>query len=52
MARVHRLVPDDGEAAGLLALMVLTDAQAAGTDRPDGALVALADQDRSLWDRG
>jgi RNA polymerase sigma factor (sigma-70 family) len=44
----HR--PDDGEAAGLLALMLLTDARRpARTDR-DGALVPLADQDRGRWD--
>jgi RNA polymerase sigma factor (sigma-70 family) len=48
---VHRLVPDDGEAAGLLALMVLTEARRPARTGPDGALVALADQDRSLWDR-
>ena len=47
---LHRLLPDDGEVAGLLALMLLIDAR-----RParalDGALVPLADQDRSLWNR-
>jgi RNA polymerase sigma factor (sigma-70 family) len=48
---VHRLVPDDAEAAGLLALMVLTEARRPARTDPDGALVALADQDRSLWDR-
>ncbi|HET6772212.1 MAG TPA: DUF6596 domain-containing protein [Acidimicrobiales bacterium] len=48
---VHRLVPADGEAAGLLALMVLTEARRPARTGPDGALVALADQDRSLWDR-
>jgi len=45
----HRL-PDDGEVAGLLALMLLTDARRPARTRPDGALVPLADQDRSLWD--
>ncbi|MFN0088834.1 MAG: RNA polymerase sigma factor [Acidimicrobiales bacterium] len=45
-----RVVPDDGEVAGLLALMLLTDARrAARTDR-DGAIVALSEQDRSRWD--
>jgi RNA polymerase sigma factor (sigma-70 family) len=45
----HR--PDDGEVAGLLALMLLTDARRpARTDR-DGALIPLAEQDRSRWDR-
>jgi RNA polymerase sigma factor (sigma-70 family) len=48
---VHRLLPDDGEVAGLLALMVLSDARRAARTRPDGALVPLAEQDRSLWDR-
>jgi RNA polymerase sigma factor (sigma-70 family) len=48
---VHRLVPDDGEVAGLLALMLLTDARRPARTGPDGALVALADQDRSRWDR-
>jgi predicted RNA polymerase sigma factor len=48
---VHRLLPGDGEVTGLLALMLLTDARRAARSRPDGALVPLADQDRSLWDR-
>jgi predicted RNA polymerase sigma factor len=48
---VHAQVPDDGEVAGLLALMLLTDARrAARTDR-DGLLVPLAEQDRSRWDQ-
>ncbi len=47
---VHRLLPDDGEVAGLLALMVLTDARRPARVRPDGALVPLAEQDRGLWD--
>jgi RNA polymerase sigma factor (sigma-70 family) len=42
--------PDDGEVAGLLALMLLTDARRAARTTPDGALVALTEQDRSLWD--
>jgi RNA polymerase sigma factor (sigma-70 family) len=46
---VHRLLPDDGEVAGLLALMLLTDARRAARSRPDGSLVPLAEQDRSLW---
>jgi RNA polymerase sigma factor (sigma-70 family) len=46
---VHRFLPDDGEVAGLLALMLLTDARRAARTRPDGALVPLAEQDRSLW---
>ncbi|WP_327007471.1 RNA polymerase sigma factor [Dactylosporangium sp. NBC_01737] len=46
---VHRLLPDDGEVAGLLALMLLTDARRPARTRPDGALVPLAAQDRALW---
>ena len=48
---VHRLLPDDGEVAGLLALMLLTDARRPARARPDGGLVPLAEQDRGLWDR-
>jgi RNA polymerase sigma factor (sigma-70 family) len=48
---VHALRPDDGEVAGLLALMLLTDARRAARTTADGALVPLAEQDRSLWDR-
>jgi RNA polymerase sigma factor (sigma-70 family) len=47
---VHRLLPDDGEVAGLLALMLLTDARRPARTRPDGALIPLAEQDRGLWD--
>ncbi len=47
---LHRLLPDDGEVTGLLALMLLTDARRPARTRPDGSLVPLADQDRSLWD--
>src|SRR5262249_3999927 len=43
--------PDDGEVAGLLALMLLTDARRPARTAPDGALVPLAEQDRSLWRR-
>jgi len=46
---VRRLLPDDGEVAGLLALMVLTDARRPARTRPDGALVPLAEQDRGRW---
>jgi RNA polymerase sigma factor (sigma-70 family) len=49
---VLALRPDDGEVAGLLALMLLTDARRAARIGPDGALVPLAEQDRSLWRRG
>jgi RNA polymerase sigma factor (sigma-70 family) len=47
-----RLVPDDGETAGLLALMLLTDARRAARTTAEGALVPLAEQDRSRWDTG
>ncbi|WP_440089521.1 RNA polymerase sigma factor [Streptosporangium sp. LJ11] len=47
---VHRLLPDDGEVTGLLALMVLTDARRPARTGPDGSLVPMAEQDRSLWD--
>jgi RNA polymerase sigma factor (sigma-70 family) len=43
-------LPEDGEIAGLLALMLLTDARRPARTRPDGALVPLAEQDRRLWD--
>ncbi|MGH8776240.1 MAG: RNA polymerase sigma factor [Jiangellaceae bacterium] len=46
---LHRLVPDDGEVAGLLALMLLTDARRAARTLPDGSLVPLGEQDRRLW---
>jgi RNA polymerase sigma factor (sigma-70 family) len=48
---VRNLVPDAGEVAGLLALMLLTDARRAARTGPDGELIPLAEQDRSLWDR-
>ncbi|MFC9585142.1 RNA polymerase sigma factor [Streptomyces yangpuensis] len=48
---VHALLPDDGEVAGLLALMLLTDARRAARTGPDGSLIPLAEQDRTLWDR-
>jgi predicted RNA polymerase sigma factor len=48
---VHRLLPDDGEVAGLLGLMLLTEARRPARTTPDGSLVPLAEQDRSLWDR-
>ena len=44
-------LPDAGEVAGLLALMLLTDARRAARTGPDGSLVPLAEQDRRLWDR-
>jgi RNA polymerase sigma factor (sigma-70 family) len=48
--QVHRRLPADGEVAGLLALMLLTDARRPARTRPDGTLVPLAEQDRSRWD--
>ena len=48
--QLREQLPDDGETAGLLALMLLTDARRPARTRPDGALVPLAVQDRSLWD--
>ena len=48
---VRRLLPEDGEVAGLLALMLLTDARRPARARPDGSLVPLAEQDRSTWNQ-
>ncbi|MGW4744476.1 RNA polymerase sigma factor [Streptomyces sp. NPDC004290] len=47
---LHRLVPDDPETAGLLALMLLTDARRPARTGPGGELVPLAEQDRGRWD--
>ena len=44
---VHHLLPDDAEVAGLLALMLLTDARRAARTGPDGELIPLTKQDRS-----
>ncbi|MEW2404183.1 sigma-70 family RNA polymerase sigma factor [Streptomyces sp. NPDC046862] len=44
------LMPDEPEAAGLLALMLLTEARRPARTDADGALVRLADQERSRWD--
>ena len=49
---IHRLLPDEGEVTGLLALMLLTDARRRARTGPDGSLVPLAEQDRGLWDAG
>ena len=49
--KLRRLLPDDGEVAGLLALMLLTDARRAARSRIDGSLVPLAEQDRSRWNQ-
>src|SRR5262249_11329742 len=48
---LHRLLRDDGEVAGLLALMLLTNARRPARTRADGSLVPLAEQDRGAWDR-
>ena len=49
--QLHALRPDDGEVTGLLALMLLTDARRPARTGSDGALIPLAEQDRSKWDR-
>jgi len=46
------LMPDEGEVAGLLALMLLIESRRATRTAGDGGLVLLADQDRSRWDHG
>jgi RNA polymerase sigma factor (sigma-70 family) len=48
---VRKLLPDDGEVAGLLALMLLTDARRPARTAPDGSLIPLAEQDRSKWNK-
>jgi RNA polymerase sigma-70 factor, ECF subfamily len=48
---LHRLLPEDGDVAGLLALMLLTDARQGARLSDSGELVLLADQDRTRWDR-
>jgi RNA polymerase sigma factor (sigma-70 family) len=45
----RQLLPDDGEVAGLLALMLLTEARRPARTAADGSLVPLAEQDRSRW---
>ncbi|MFF4447650.1 RNA polymerase sigma factor [Streptomyces sp. NPDC001502] len=47
---VHAQLPADGEVAGLLALMLLTDARRTARTTPDGDLIPLAEQDRTRWD--
>jgi RNA polymerase sigma factor (sigma-70 family) len=49
--RLRARLPHDGEVAGLLAMMLLTDARRPARTAADGSLVPLADQDRSRWDR-
>jgi predicted RNA polymerase sigma factor len=48
--RLHARVPNSGETAGLLALMLLTDSRRSARTGPDGELIPLTEQDRSLWD--
>ncbi|MET7436796.1 DUF6596 domain-containing protein [Streptomyces sp. NPDC005568] len=48
---VHRLLPGDCEVAGLLALMLLTDARRAARTGAGGELIPLDEQDRGLWDK-
>ncbi|MFF5974868.1 RNA polymerase sigma factor [Streptomyces sp. NPDC012769] len=47
----RRLLPREGAVTGLLALMLLTEARSAARTGPDGELVPLDEQDRTLWDR-
>ena len=49
--QLRAILPGEGEVAGLLALMLLTDARRAARTRLDGALIPLAEQDRSRWDK-
>jgi RNA polymerase sigma-70 factor (ECF subfamily) len=52
LARVLvELMPDEGEAQGLLALLLLTESRRPARTADDGSLVRLPDQDRSRWDR-
>jgi RNA polymerase sigma factor (sigma-70 family) len=46
---VHRLLPEDGEVTGLLALMLLTDARRQARTGPGGELIPMGEQDRNLW---
>jgi RNA polymerase sigma factor (sigma-70 family) len=48
---VRSMLPNDGEVAGLLSLMLLTDARRAARTGTSGELIPLDEQDRSLWDR-
>ena len=49
--QLHQQLPGNGEVAGLLSLMLLTDARRPARLRSDGTLVPLAEQDRATWDR-
>jgi RNA polymerase sigma factor (sigma-70 family) len=48
---LHRSLPDDSEASGLLALMLLTDARRSARTGTDGSFIPLAEQDRERWNR-
>jgi RNA polymerase sigma factor (sigma-70 family) len=48
---VRNILPNDTEVAGLLALMLLTDARRLARSGPEGELIPLDEQDRTLWDR-
>ena len=48
---VHKLMPDEPEAHGLLALLLLTESRRQARTARDGSLVTLGDQDRQQWDR-
>ncbi|RZT17209.1 RNA polymerase ECF family sigma subunit [Kribbella sp. VKM Ac-2569] len=47
---IRALLPDDGEVAGLLALMLLTEARRTARVSANGELISLRDQDRGAWD--
>jgi RNA polymerase sigma factor (sigma-70 family) len=47
----YAMLPNDSEVAGLLALMLLTDARRAARTGPDGELIPLDEQDRTRWDQ-
>lgn len=46
---IHALMPEDGEASGLLALMLLIEARRTARVSPSGELVPLGEQDRETW---
>ena len=47
----HELLPKSGEVSGLLALMILTDARRPARSGPNGEIIPLDEQDRSLWNQ-
>lgn len=48
---MHELMPDESEAIGLLALMLLQDSRRDARVGPNGELIVLEEQDREMWDR-